>query len=93
MLLNSWQNFDQHVANLEISDLFLSKGKAAAPFLKKLQPYLGGRPIDFSFMVRFNVPQLRINDRNLNPSSMYVLLRQSRVHAVIEVRRIDVGLC
>ncbi|KAJ7231961.1 phosphoglycerate mutase-like protein [Mycena rebaudengoi] len=43
-------NFDLHVANLEKSDLFVAKGKAAAPFLKKLQPYLGGRPIDFSFM-------------------------------------------
>ncbi|KAJ7121082.1 phosphoglycerate mutase-like protein [Mycena epipterygia] len=48
--LLSCPNFDQHVADLEASELFLSKGKAAAPFLRKLQPYLGGRPIDFSFM-------------------------------------------
>ncbi|KAJ6624753.1 phosphoglycerate mutase-like protein [Mycena sp. CBHHK59/15] len=49
--LLSCPNFDQHIANLEKSDLFLAKGKEAAPFLKKLQPYLGGqRPIDFSFM-------------------------------------------
>ncbi|KAJ7165129.1 phosphoglycerate mutase-like protein [Mycena filopes] len=49
--LLSCPNFDQHVANLEQSDLFVSKGKEAAPFLKKLQPFLGSRPIDFSFMM------------------------------------------
>jgi len=48
--LLSCPNFDLHVANLEKSDLFLAKGKEAAPFLQKLQPYLGARPIDFSFM-------------------------------------------
>ncbi|KAJ7677659.1 phosphoglycerate mutase-like protein [Mycena rosella] len=49
--LLSCPNFDLHVANLEKSDLFLSKGKEAASFLKKLQPYLGGpRPTNFSFM-------------------------------------------
>lgn len=52
--LNARQNFDQHVANLEKSDLFLAKGKEAAPFLQKLQPFLGARPIDFSFMVSFD---------------------------------------
>jgi hypothetical protein len=40
------------VANLEVSDLFLKKGREAAPFLAKLQPYLGARPNNFSFMVR-----------------------------------------
>ncbi|KAF7342143.1 hypothetical protein MVEN_01802000 [Mycena venus] len=50
--LLSCPNFDQHVANLEQSDLFLAKGKEAAPFIQKLQPYLGARPTNFSFMVR-----------------------------------------
>ncbi|KAJ6597460.1 phosphoglycerate mutase-like protein [Mycena vulgaris] len=49
--LLSCPNFDLHVANLEKSDLFLAKGKEAGPFLQKLKPYLGGRPIDFSFMM------------------------------------------
>ncbi|KAJ7481838.1 phosphoglycerate mutase-like protein [Mycena latifolia] len=49
--LLSCPNFDLHVANLEKSDLFLSKGKEAAPFLQKLQPYLGDRPTNFSFMM------------------------------------------
>ncbi|KAJ7603517.1 histidine phosphatase superfamily [Mycena polygramma] len=49
--LLSCPNFDQHVATLEKSELFLAKGKEAAPFLQKLKPYLGGdRPTNFSFM-------------------------------------------
>ncbi|KAJ7216426.1 histidine phosphatase superfamily [Mycena pura] len=49
--LLSCPNFDEHVAILEQSDLFLKKGEEARPFLQKLQPYLGGRPIDFQFMM------------------------------------------
>lgn len=67
------QNFDQHVANLEQSPLFVSKGKEAAPFLRKLQPFLGDRPIDFSFMVRFLLVKCVIELPNLHlHSSMYV---------------------
>ncbi|KAJ7628745.1 phosphoglycerate mutase-like protein [Roridomyces roridus] len=51
--LLSCPNFDAHVAALEQSPPFLEKGKEAAPFLQKLQPFLGGRPIDFSLM--FNI--------------------------------------
>ncbi|KAF8185901.1 phosphoglycerate mutase-like protein [Mycena galopus ATCC 62051] len=49
--LLSCPNFDQHVANLEASALFLAKGKEAGPFLQKLHPYLGARPNNFSFMM------------------------------------------
>ncbi|KAF7330024.1 hypothetical protein MKEN_00266400 [Mycena kentingensis (nom. inval.)] len=48
--LLSCPNFDQHVADLEKSELFLAKGREALPFLQKLHPFVGGRPIDFSFM-------------------------------------------
>ncbi|KAJ7050433.1 phosphoglycerate mutase-like protein [Mycena amicta] len=48
--LLSCPNFDAHVAALETSNLFLAKGKEALSFLQKLQPFLGGRPINFSFM-------------------------------------------
>nr|GAT58110.1 predicted protein [Mycena chlorophos] len=49
--LLSCPNFDAHVAALENSTLFHQKAQKAHPFLEKLQPYLGGRPIDFSLMM------------------------------------------
>ncbi|CAK5273971.1 unnamed protein product [Mycena citricolor] len=48
--LISCPNFDQHVETLETSALFAAKAKAARPFLEKLRPFLGQRPIDFSLM-------------------------------------------
>ncbi|KAK7042209.1 histidine phosphatase superfamily [Favolaschia claudopus] len=48
--LLSCPNFDQHVAKLENSSLFLARGREAAPLIKKLQPFLGDRPTNFSFM-------------------------------------------
>ncbi|KAJ7121078.1 phosphoglycerate mutase-like protein [Mycena epipterygia] len=49
----SCPNFDSHTLAFYASDVFKAKAQAAAPFLEKLQPFLGNRSIDFINM--FNI--------------------------------------
>jgi len=64
----SCPNFDQHTLDFYASPEFKARAQEAAPFLQKLQPFLGNRSIDFINM--FNIFDF-VNVQNIHNATFH----------------------
>ena len=60
VLMLGEQAFNTHTTNVYNSSIFQEKAKEASSFFSELSPYVGGRALQLSNMVRSSAPRIPV---------------------------------